>query len=469
MNNNGTRDSQTELFNRLTLAFLMLAPAVLWFVASIYRWDIYLKIGGAPTVLKHVPLVTVCQWAALIWVGFNPSYWKKPLSSDVWHILRACFIGIFLIVAGIFMWDRLVTVSRSTLIVYPVIFGISLTLPKLLQLFNTSNGAENLPIFKAAYNPPSVVLPAEKTEKIGIGEVKPVSVIIVNFNAGRILSDTVESVLSSSFPVQVIVSDNGSIDGSIEFLRQKFAGENRLVIIENGTNLGFAKGCNIGLPYATGEYILYLNPDCFVERDTIERMGQIMREYPEAGMAGCLIKGLDGIEQGGCRRSVPTPWRTFVRIFQLSKLLPNHPRFRSFVMTHSPLPDKPVYIEAISGAFMFLRRKALDEIGPLDESYFLHCEDLDWCMRFNQSNWKILFVPNVAVTHALGICSVGRPIRVLWHKHTGMIKFYRKFFRHQYRGSFMWLVISAVWIRFALLSAVLFVRPGMGLDDDGLG
>ncbi len=86
---------------------------------------------------------------------------------------------------------------------------------------------------------------------------------------------------------------------------------------------------------------------------------------------------------------------------------------------------------------MFVRRKALEEIGPLDEGYFMHCEDLDWCMRFRQAGWEILFVPDTSVLHVKGVCGSSRPVRVEYYKHRGMIRFYRKFFRHQYPGVLM--------------------------------
>jgi hypothetical protein len=124
----------------------------------------------------------------------------------------------------------------------------------------------------------------------------------------------------------------------------------------------------------------------------------------------------------------------------------------------TPLPDRPVEVEAISGAFMLVRRSALEKVGPLDEGYFLHCEDLDWCMRFKQAGYQILFVPDVVVSHVKGGCSVNRPVFVEWHKHKGMIRFYRKFFRQRYPGVLMGLVFAAVWARFLVKAIVLTLK-----------
>jgi hypothetical protein len=116
-------------------------------------------------------------------------------------------------------------------------------------------------------------------------------------------------------------------------------------------------------------------------------------------------------------------------------------------------------VEAISGAFMFVRREALEQVGPLDEGYFLHCEDLDWCMRFQQAGWQVLFVPDVEVTHYKGHSSKHQPIKILWHMHRGMVRFYRKFFRARYPLPLMWLVVAGVWVRFSgLATRALFSR-----------
>ncbi len=277
------------------------------------------------------------------------------------------------------------------------------------------------------------------------------SVIIVNFNAGKLLTDCVCSVLVATTPVEVLVADNGSSDDSLDRLRRQVS-DARLHVIENHANLGFARGSNIALAQAQGEYLLFLNPDCTIEADTIECMIEHSRKLPEAGMMGCLIRNEDGSEQAGARRRVPTPWRAMVRFLGLTSLFPHSPRFRDLNMHELPLPEKPVEVEAISGAFMFVRRDALEDVGPLDEGYFLHCEDLDWCMRFRQKGWKVMFVPDVEVVHAKGGCSTDRHLRVEWHKHCGMVRFYRKFFRYQYPLPFMLLIVCAVWGRFALLA-----------------
>lgn len=280
-----------------------------------------------------------------------------------------------------------------------------------------------------------------------------VSVVIVNFNGGLLLSEAVRSVLASSVAVDILVADNGSTDGSLELLRRSVGSDARLRIIENRRNLGFARACNLLLAQARGDYLLVLNPDALIQPDTLKHMVKVLQAHPEAGMAGCLIRNPDGSEQVGCRRAVPTPWRSLMRVLHLRRFFPHQPRFHDFVLTREPLPSIPVPVEAISGAFMLVRREVIERVGALDDGYFLHCEDLDWCMRARQAGWQILFVPDVEIVHYKGVCSRNRPVRVLWHAHKGMVRFYRKFFRHQYPLPLLALVVAAVWTRFGLLAA----------------
>lgn len=287
-----------------------------------------------------------------------------------------------------------------------------------------------------------------------------VSIIIVNFNGGPLLQQAIAAALASSTRVELLISDNGSTDGSLNAVYHTYSKDPRVHIISNGSNLGFSRANNIALKYAKGHYVLLLNPDCIIRADTISNMLAAMEHNPDAGMAGCLIRNPDGSEQPGCRRAVPTPWRTFVRVLHLNKLFPHIPRFRTFLLHQEPLPTEPQPVEAISGAFMLVRREAIDQVGLLDENYFIHCEDIDWCMRFRQSDWKILFVPKVEVVHYKGSCSSNNPIRVLFHMHRGMIRFYRKFFREQYPMPLMAVVAGTVWARFiVLLARELITRP----------
>ena len=267
----------------------------------------------------------------------------------------------------------------------------------------------------------------------------PVSAVVVNHNAGSLLAQCIQVALQQA--QQIIVVDNASSDSSLRELETHFSTENHLQIVRLNNNVGFAAGCNAGFAASTQPYILFLNPDCILSSGSLQRMVQVMKSDPHIGMVGGYLANPDGSEQGGGRRAIPTPWRAFVRAFGLYRLAKYWPQvFFDFHLDKQPLPQAPIEVEAISGALMLVRREAINDVGPWDENYFLHCEDLDWCMRFKQKNWKIIFVPDAPVTHFQGTCSRSRPFFVAWHKHKGMLRFYRKFFRQQYPGALMGLV-----------------------------
>jgi len=247
------------------------------------------------------------------------------------------------------------------------------------------------------------------------------------------------------------VVDNASHDGSLEAIAEL----PQIRIIHNPANLGFAAACNVGMRAASSSYWLFMNPDCFFRPGAIATLVGALQSDARVGMVGGLLTNSDGTEQGGGRRAVPTPWRSFVRALGLYRFAHRWPKlFYDFHLHKQPLPKSAMEVEAISGACMLVKREAVEDVGLWDEGYFLHCEDLDWCMRFRKKGWAILFVPDARIFHALGVCSKSRPVFVEWHKHKGMLRFYQKFFKHQYPGPLMWLVILGVWMRFAALAGL---------------
>lgn len=281
-----------------------------------------------------------------------------------------------------------------------------------------------------------------------------VSLIIVNYNSGNFLLACVSSALSQVD--EVVVVDNASRDHSLLQLEAAFLSEPKLLVVRNRKNLGFAAGCNIGSKQVTGKYSLFLNPDCVLEPGSVKQLLETLERYPDVGMVGGLLLNPNGTEQPGGRRAVPTPWRSFVRAFGLSRFADRWPRlFFDFHLHKQPLPTHPIEVEAISGACMLVRRAAMHDVGHWDEGYFLHCEDLDLSMALQGKGWKIMFVPEARIVHDKGGCSRSRPLFVEWYKHRGMMRFYRKFFQHQYPGPLMWLVALGIWLRFGLVASYL--------------
>lgn len=292
------------------------------------------------------------------------------------------------------------------------------------------------------------------------------STIIVNYNAGPLLRKCVDSLLACPLDIEIIVVDNASSDGSLDGLQDL----SQVCVIRNPANMGFAAACNIGVQASSAPFLLFLNPDCFFQPDAIAPLLAGLQSGDRVGMVGGLLVNEDGTEQGGGRRAVPTPWRSVVRVFGLQRFANRWPKlFYDFHLHKQPLPDGPIEVEAISGACMLVKREVMEDVGLWDEGYFLHCEDLDWCMRFRQKGWKILFVPDARISHALGACSQSRRVFVEWHKHKGMLRFYRKFFRHQYPGVLMGLVVAGVWLRFGLAAVYLTARRVRAKGGAGRG
>ena len=271
------------------------------------------------------------------------------------------------------------------------------------------------------------------------------SVLIVNFNAGTLLTACVDALLATPLALEVIVSDNGSTDSSLADLEARHGRDPRLRIQRNQANLGFAGGHNRGPPPAPAPYPLVLNPDCLVAPGTLPRMLGLLELFRS------IIRDPDGGEQRASRRRLPDPWVGLVRFLHLERLWPELVATKRLNLHDEPLPSQPQAVEAISGSLMLVRRQALDSVGPLDEGYFLHCEDLDWFVRFRQAGWPIYLIPDAEARHHQGACSADRPLRVEWHKHRGMARFFRKFQYQKYPLPFSWLVLAGILAHFGAL------------------
>src|SRR2546427_9362337 len=187
------------------------------------------------------------------------------------------------------------------------------------------------------------------------------SIVIVNYNVRPFLENAIISVEKAleGISSEIIIVDNGSDDGSVEMVRQKFP---KLDLIAEERNLGFATANNAALRLCKGNYILLLNPDTIVQEDTFRVMRRFLDDHPEVGLAGCKILNPDGTLQLACRRSFPTPWIALTKITGLSTLFPNSRVFGKYNLAYLD-PEQSSEVDAVSGSFMFLRRKILDEIG----------------------------------------------------------------------------------------------------------
>ena len=284
--------------------------------------------------------------------------------------------------------------------------------------------------------------------------VPQLSILIVNYNAGALLTTCVTAVLNTTLLVEILIGDNGSHDDSLAQFRARDGADSRLSVVENGANLGFAAAHNRLLALAQAPALLLLNPDCVLTPGTLERLLAFLNTTPDAGLLGCIVRDPDGREQVASRRVIPDPWIGVVKVLHLERWWPQ----ATLNLIAQPLPTAPQRVAAISGAMMLVRRAALNDVGMLDDGYFLHCEDLDWCVRFARANWGIYLIPDATVIHYKGSCSTERPLRVEWHKHCGMVRFFRKFQQQEYSSLFGWLVLFGIWSHFAVIALRYAVR-----------
>lgn len=286
--------------------------------------------------------------------------------------------------------------------------------------------------------------------------------VVVNYNAGESLALCVRALQTNPVINRVVISDNGSVDASLASLQPDHRQGPRLVVQENRTNFGFGRACNIGYALTQSPFILFVNPDCVVQPGSVERLLEQLERHPDMGMVGPLILNPDGTEQVGARRSTPTPGRSFIKAFGLSQLAARFSgQQHDFNLNDTALPTAPSDVDAISGACMLVRRSAIEQVGLFDEGYFMHCEDLDWCMRFRLAGWRVVFVPDAVVMHEKGVSSRSRPVFVEWHKHRGMARYYRKFFASRYPIVLMPFVMAAIWVRFSMVALGHFARRAL--------
>ncbi|MDQ0244806.1 GT2 family glycosyltransferase [Bacillus fengqiuensis] len=256
------------------------------------------------------------------------------------------------------------------------------------------------------------------------------SVIIVNYNTKKLTMDAIQSVLNSKtkYKYEIIVVDNNSSDGSVGEISSRFP---QVKIIVNNDNAGFAKANNQGINQSDGRYILLLNSDTIIQKDTIEKMMVFMEEHPDVGAGGCKVVLPDGSLDKACHRGFPTPSASFYYLTGLSKKFPDNPRFSQYHLSHLNL-DEIHEVDCLVGAFMLVRREAIDHIGLLDETFFMYGEDIDWCYRIKKSGWKIYYYPYTSIIHYKGASSRKKPQKIVYEFHRAMYLFHKKHYAHKY-------------------------------------
>ena len=226
-----------------------------------------------------------------------------------------------------------------------------------------------------------------------------VSVIIVNWNTKEILRDCLESVYEQAGDIdfEVIVIDNASTDGSVEMIRSDFK---RVVLLENAQNNGFAAANNQGMAVAKGRYVLLLNSDTVVLDGAIAKTVGFADAHPRAGVIGCRVLNPDGTLQPTCFM-FPSILNMFLSSTYLYKLFPGSRFFGRELMTWWDRSDVR-QVDVVTGCFMLVRREAIDQVGVMDERFFMYAEETDWCYRFRKNGWEVMFAPVGEIVHLGG-------------------------------------------------------------------
>lgn len=259
----------------------------------------------------------------------------------------------------------------------------------------------------------------ENTQK----QVFDVSIVIVNYNVKDYLNQCLRSIQDSvhNLQIQTIVVDNYSTDNSIPILSPLFP---NVIFISLNQNVGFSKANNIGFSYSNSKYTLILNPDTVLSTDTLQTMFDLMEQNINVGLSGCKVLNADGSFQLPCRRGFPTPWVAFTKLFGLQAIFPKVKLFAGYNLTYLD-EDKAAEVDALIGAFMFVRTNLLKKINGFDEDFFMYGDDIDLCYRIHKTGYKILYYPQTTTIHFKGESTRRSNIDELYHFYEAM-KIYTK-------------------------------------------
>jgi len=271
------------------------------------------------------------------------------------------------------------------------------------------------------------------------------SVIIVNYNVEYFLDQCLSSVRKALGNIQgeVFVVDNNSIDGSNAMVRDKYP---EVKLIANKKNVGFSTANNQGIKKSTGEYVLLLNPDTVVEHDTFEKVISFMDGHPDSGALG--VKMLDGSGNflPESKRGLPTPATAFYKMFGISSLFPRSKRFAQYHLGHLD-KDKIHKVDILPGAFMLLRKKTLDKVGLLDESFFMYGEDIDLSYRIIKEGYSNYYYPETRIIHYKGESTKKTSVNYVLVFYNAMVIFAKKHFTQKNAKLFVFLINIAIYFR----------------------
>jgi GT2 family glycosyltransferase len=264
---------------------------------------------------------------------------------------------------------------------------------------------------------------------------------MVSADSGPSLREGVNSVLACITPLELLLIDNASADGIPQAIARAHENDARLKVIYNHANIGFGPAVNRAAAQARGRVFLILNPDCLLQQSALQRLLDVLEKEPKAGLVGAVVCDAQGVPDPASYRRDPIMQRALATLFKHGG---------EGVSVAGDMPDHLVEAEAVSGAVMLMPRRVFEWLNGFDESYFLHCEDLDLCRRVRDAGWHVWLAGDVRVPHGKGGSSRHRPVFVSYHKHRGMWRWFRKFdpaARKPHLAAMVWL---GLWAHFLL-------------------
>ncbi|WP_253200515.1 glycosyltransferase family 2 protein [Clostridium sp. CF012] len=287
-------------------------------------------------------------------------------------------------------------------------------------------------------------------------EMIDLSIIIVNYNTKKLLADTIQSVIDTVglIKYEIIVVDNASADGSIEMVNAQYPQAN---LIENKDNLGFPKANNIGIKEASGRYILLLNSDTKVLNSCVQKCLEYMDSNIKVGALGCKLLLANGKLDHACKRGFPTPEASLYYILNLHKLFPTSKKFGEYTLNYLPI-DEINEVDALTGAFMMVRKEVINKVGLLDETFFMYGEDLDWCFRIKEAGYKVIYYPEAVTIHYKGGSSKRKRYKTIYEFHRAMFIFYNKHYRNKYNFIITGIVFCAIAVKMTVAFIINFFK-----------
>jgi len=281
-----------------------------------------------------------------------------------------------------------------------------------------------------------------------------VSIIIVSYNTRGVLLDCLKSIYQNAGEVsfEVIVVDNASKDGTEdEITKLKYP---NFTYIQNKQNLGFSKANNVGIKKSKGSYVLFLNPDTKLHKDTLSEMIKFMDQAKDCGAATCKVLLPNGKIDDASHRGFPTPWNSFTHFSGLSKIFPKSKILNGYNLGNLDL-SKTHEIDVLAGAFMMVGRQVGEKVGWWDEDYFFYGEDIDFCYMLKQNGYKIYYMPTCSILHLKGVS--GGLKKVSKHittadketkKRASKARFsaMRIFYKKHYEQKYPWVLTRLVYL-----------------------